>query len=145
MKMQKMNRKRNGGFTLVELLVVMAILAMLVGLVGPAVMQQFGGAKSDAAKIQIEELGSALDLYKLDMGRYPNSGEGLAALVQKPSGGDKWNGPYLKKGKVPKDPWGNDFQYKAPGDQGRPYEIVSLGGDNAVGGEGENRDRHSWD
>jgi general secretion pathway protein G len=144
MEMRVKTNRRNRGFTLVELLVVMAILAMLVGLVGPAVMQQFGGAKSDAAKIQVEELGSALDLFKLDMGRYPNSSEGLAALVQKPGSADKWNGPYLKKGKVPKDPWNNDFQYKFPGEHG-PYDIVSLGGDNAAGGEGENKDINSWD
>jgi len=142
--MRVKNNRQNGGFTLVELLVVMAILAMLVGLVGPAVMKQFGGAKSDAAKIQIEELAAALDLYKLDMGRYPNGGEGLAALVQKPGSADKWNGPYLKKGQVPKDPWGNEFQYKFPGEHG-PFDIVSLGGDNAVGGDGENKDLNSWE
>lgn len=135
---------RQAGFTLVELLVVMAILAMLVGLVGPAVMEQFGGAKTDAAKIQIEELGASLDLYKLDMGRYPNSGEGLDALVTKSGSGSKWNGPYVKKGKVPKDPWGYDYVYKSPGEHGG-YDLSSLGSDNAAGGEGEAQDQHSWE
>ncbi len=142
--MKRQTFSRHAGFTLVELLVVMAILAMLVGLVGPAVMDQFGGAKTKAAKIQIEELGASLDLYKLDMGRYPNSGQGLDALVNKSGSGGKWNGPYVKKGKVPKDPWGYDYVYKSPGDHGN-YDLSSLGSDNAVGGEGEAQDLHSWE
>lgn len=139
-----MIKKSLSGFTLVELLVVLAILGMILGLVGPRVMKHLGGAKSDTAKLQIEELGGALDLFYLENNRYPTSQEGLRALVQKPAGLDKWNGPYLKKNKVPADPWGNEYQYQSPGQNG-PYDLVSYGADNAPGGEGDNRDIVSWE
>jgi len=142
--MNRLIAKRNGkGFSLIELLVVLAILGLLAGLVGPRVMNFLGGSKSKTAKLQIEEFGGALDLYRLEVGRYPNTSEGLEALVSQPSGATNWNGPYLKKSQIPKDPWGNDFQYRSPGEQGE-YDIVSLGSDNAEGGDGERQDMVSW-
>ncbi|MDD3608302.1 MAG: type II secretion system major pseudopilin GspG [Halothiobacillaceae bacterium] len=127
------------GFTLVELLVVLAILGLLAGLVGPAVLNQLGGAKSKTALVQIKDIEQALELYKLDVGRFPSTQEGLDALVRKPAGANGWNGPYLKKGEVPKDPWGNAYQYANPGKQGG-VDVISLGADNQPGGEGENAD-----
>lgn len=134
------------GFTLIELLVVLLILGMIAGLVGPRVISYLGESKTKAAKLQIEEFASTLDLFKMDVGRYPDSREGLHALVQPPTGqdADRWRGPYLRKKSVPKDPWGNDYQYRAPGRHG-PYEIVSYGADGREGGDGENRDVVSWD
>ena len=136
--------KHSSGFTLIELLVVLAILGMIVGLVGPRVMKHLGSAKSDTAKLQIEDLGVALDLFYLENGRYPNTGEGLAALVQKPAGLDNWNGPYLKKKKIPQDPWQREYLYQSPGQNG-DYDLYSYGADNAPGGEKENRDILSWE
>lgn len=135
---------RTHGFTLVELLVVVAILGLLIGLVGPQVMKAFGGAKTDTAKLQIEDFGAALDLFYLDNGRYPNDQEGLSALIEKPANAEEWNGPYLKKKKIPKDPWGNDYRYDYPGEHGA-YDLYSYGPDNAPGGEGENADIVSWE
>ncbi|NEX18741.1 type II secretion system major pseudopilin GspG [Thiorhodococcus mannitoliphagus] len=132
------------GFTLVELLVVLAILGLLAGLVGPQVMKFLGSSKSKTAKLQIDDLSSTLDLYRLELGRYPNDGEGLSALVQDPGNLTGWNGPYLKKGQVPKDPWGNDYQYRFPGEHGS-FDIWSLGADNREGGDGENADIRSWE
>ena len=131
------------GFSLIELLVVLVILGLLAGLVGPQVLKYIGTASTDTARTQIEQLGGALDLYRLEVGRYPSSDEGLQALVQEPSGAARWNGPYLKKTTVPKDPWGNDYQYRSPGENGA-YDLYSLGADNAQGGDGENQDIVSW-
>jgi general secretion pathway protein G len=131
------------GFTLVELLVVLAILGLLAGLVGPQVMKFLGSSKSKTAALQIEDLGATLDLYRLEVGSYPSSSEGLEALVSDPGNAPNWNGPYLKKSQVPKDPWGNAYQYRFPGDHG-PYDIWSLGADGTEGGEGENKDITSW-
>lgn len=129
---------RARGFTLIELLVVLAILALLAGLVGPRVLNQLGGAKSKTATVQIADLEKALELFKLDVGRFPTSEEGLNALVaQPPAVSVGWAGPYLK-GSVPADPWGRAYQYKLNGDGS--VEIVSLGADGAAGGEGENAD-----
>lgn len=139
----KANRRRMRGFTLIELLVVLVILGLLAALAGPKVIGYLGGAKSDTAKLQIEELGSALDLYHLEVGRYPSSQEGLQALVQAPGDVDKWKGPYLKKKEVPKDPWGNDYRYESPGQHGS-YDLFTLGADNREGGEGENKDQVNW-
>ena len=139
-----MQPKHFQGFTLVELLVVLAILGLLAGLVGPQVMKHFAGAKSDTAKLQIADLGAALDLFYLDNGRYPSGSEGLGALVKEPSGLPQWNGPYLKKTAIPKDPWGNDYQYQSPGQHGT-YDLSSYGADNAPGGEKDNRDQVSWE
>ncbi|MBU0592641.1 MAG: type II secretion system major pseudopilin GspG [Gammaproteobacteria bacterium] len=131
------------GFTLIELLVVLVILGLLASLAGPKVINYLGGAKSDSAKLQIEEFGASLDLFKLETGRYPSTQEGLQALVQQPSGLVGWNGPYLKKKMVPKDPWGNEYRYVSPGQYGA-YDLSSLGGDNKEGGESENKDVSSW-
>lgn len=134
------------GFTLIELLVVLLILGLIAGLAGPQVMNYLGESKAKAAKLQIEEFGSSLDLYKLDMGRYPDGQEGLQALVQAPvgQGAERWRGPYLRKKSVPKDPWGTDYQYAAPGRHGH-YDIISFGADGREGGEGDNKDVVSWD
>ena len=134
---------RAGGFTLIELLVVLVILGLLAGLVGPQVMKYLGGANTKTAKLQIEDFSTALDAFRLDMGRYPNSNEGLQALVVQPPGATRWNGPYLRKNTIPKDPWGNDYQYQAPGQHGA-FDLYSLGADNAEGGDGENQDVGNW-
>ena len=129
-------RRRARGFTLIELLVVLAILTLLAGLVGPRVLGQLGGAKAKTAAVQIADLDKSLELFKLDVGRYPTTQEGLQALVTKPGAVNGWNGPYLKGG-VPNDPWGNPYQYSLTA---ADPQIVSLGADGAPGGEGENAD-----
>ena len=129
--------RRRRGFTLVELLVVLAILALLAGIVGPKVLGQLGGAKAKTAGVQIADLEKTLELFKLDVGRYPTADEGLEALVKKPASATAWSGPYLKGG-VPLDPWSHPYVYK-PG-AGSAFEILSLGADGAPGGEGENAD-----
>jgi len=131
------------GFTLIELLVVLVIRVLLASLVGPRVIGYLGSSRTKAAKVQIESLGSALELYKLDTGNYPSTSEGLKALVQAPSGAGGWNGPYLTKWEVPNDPWGRPDIYSSPGQHG-PYDIISLGADNQAGGTGENQDVNSW-
>jgi len=138
-----MNNKAEKGFTLIELLVVVAILALLAGIVGPQVMKRLGDSKTKAAKIQIEELASALEMYKIDTDRYPTSEQTLQALVQQPAGVEGWNGPYLRKSFVPKDPWKKDYNYRYPG-RNAEYEIYSLGADGAEGGDKENQDVLSW-
>ncbi len=137
---KRMNNRR--GFTLIELLVVMVILGLLAALVGPRLFGHVGAANQKAAKTQIEMLGQALDAFRLDVGRYPSTTEGLNALVTNP-GVDGWNGPYLKKG-LPNDPWKRPYMYQSPGEHG-DYDIVSLGGDGAPGGDGENKDVNSWE
>ena len=129
------------GFTLIELLVVLAILALIASFAGPQVFKWLGGAKTDAAAIQIENLSAGIDLYKLDVGAYPPT---LEALVAPPSGAERWNGPYLRKPVIPKDPWGREYVYRLPGQYG-PYDLISLGADNVEGGEGEDRDVVSWE
>ncbi len=133
---------RNHGFTLMELLLVLVIMGLLAALVGPTLYQRIKPAKEAAARAQIENFATALDSYLLDVGRYPNSQEGLQALRTKPSSADKWNGPYLKKD-VPADPWGNAYVYRSPGRNGA-YEILSYGADGKEGGEGEHADITSW-
>ena len=137
-------RVKQTGFSLIELLVVLTIIALLGAVVGPQVMKHLAGAKADTTRMQIEDLGAALDLYYLDNGRYPDSQEGLAALIEAPVDVDKWNGPYLKKKKIPQDAWGNDYRYDAPGENGA-YDLYSYGADNAPGGEDENQDVVSWE
>jgi len=138
-------RERAGeaGFTLVEMLVVITIIGLIMALVAPRVLNYLGESKVKAAKIQIESLGSALDLYYLDAGRYPTSSEGLAALVQRPGNLTTWNGPYLKGGLVPADPWGNAYVYRSPGEH-NVYDIVSFGSDGQEGGAGTAGDITSW-
>lgn len=136
-------RRLHTGFTLVELLVVLAILGLLAGLVGPRVLSQLGGAKLKTAKVQIHDLEQACETFKLDVGRFPSTAEGLQALVERPSSGQNWLGPYLKKG-LPKDPWGNPYHFESPGKHGE-IDIFSLGADGAPGGDGENADVGNWD
>jgi general secretion pathway protein G len=131
------------GFSLIELLVVIIILGLLAGLVGPRLFGRVGQSKTAAARAQIELFGAALDQYRLDVGSYPPSGTGLDALVKNPNA-PNWTGPYLKKNLVPVDPWGKPYLYKCcPGDHG-DYDIWTLGADGAPGGEGENADVSSW-
>lgn len=135
--------RNQSGFTLMELLLVLVIIGLLAALVGPTLYQRIKPAKESAARAQIENFATALDSFYIDVGRYPNSQEGLKALRTKPEGIDKWNGPYLKK-EIPNDPWGNMYVYRTPGRNGG-YEIVSYGADGREGGEGENADINSWE
>lgn len=131
------------GFTLLEILVVLVILGLLAGLVGPRVLKHLDSSKTKTAMLQIEELGAALDLYRLEVGSYPSSTQNLKALIQKPDETSSWNGPYLKKNVIRLDPWGHDYHYQQPGEHG-DYDLYSLGADNAEGGDGENTDIVSW-
>ena len=133
------NRK---GFTLVELLVVMVIIALLAALVGPRLFPKLGKGKQSACSAQIELIGQGLDHFRLDVGRYPTTQEGLNALMVN-TGVEKWDGPYLKKA-LPSDPWGKPFHYQCPGSHGE-YDLFSYGRDGAPGGEGEDRDVSSWE
>jgi general secretion pathway protein G len=118
----------SAGFTLLEILVVVAILGLLIGLVAPAALRQLSGARNSVAKQSIERISSVLDLYKLDTGSYPTSDQGLAALVQKPSGIDNWNGPYLKGDALPTDPWNHAYVYRNPSERtGHDFDLCSLG------------------
>jgi len=129
------------GFTLVEMLVVIAILAMIAAFAAPRALKWLSGAKSDSARIQLQAIGTGIDLYRLEVGGFPPT---LEALVTRPSGADRWNGPYLKKNSLPKDPWGQDYVYRYPGEHG-DYDLLSLGADNAAGGDGDARDITSWE
>ena len=136
-------RRGQGGFTLVEILVVIAIIALIVSLVGPRVLNYLGESKVKAAKIQIQGFSSALDLFNLDTGRYPTTSEGLTALAKRPGNMQGWNGPYLKTGAVPLDPWSHDYVYRSPGEHGA-YDIMSYGSDGNEGGTGTAADITSW-
>jgi len=127
-------RRAQAGFTLVEILVVITIIGLIMALVGPRVLNYLSESKAKAAKIQIESFSSALDLYYLDLGRYPTTNEGHGALTQG-NNAPGWNGPYLRGGVVPNDPWGHGYVYRSPG-QRAPYDIVSLGSDGQEGGSG---------
>jgi general secretion pathway protein G len=127
------------GFTLLELVMVLVIIGVILAMVGPRVFNSLGRASSERAKVQIEQIGGALELYKLDTGRYPSSQEGLGALIAAPSGAANWNGPYLKDAKNLKDPWSRDFTYRSPAEKGG-YDLISLGADGKEGGDGENKD-----
>ena len=129
---------RNSGFTLLELLVVMAIIGLLAGYVGPRYFAQIGKSEVKVAKAQMDSLEKALDQYRLDTGHYPNQEQGMAALIKKPANEPRWDGPYLKKD-LPLDPWGRPYVYKMPGEKG-DYDLVSLGKDGAPGGTGESAD-----
>ena len=139
----KRRRQDERGFTLVELLVVITIITLIMGIVGPRVLNYLTESKAKAAKIQIESFASALDLFFLDTGRYPVASEGLGALVQRPTTISAWNGPYLKGGVVPLDPWGNPYLYRVPGQHGT-YDIISYGADGHEGGTGSGTDVTSW-
>ena len=136
-KRHRPHTRRHGerGFTLVEILVVITIIGLIMGLVGPRVLNYLTESKAKAAKIQIESLASALDLYFLDTGQYPSNAEGLNALVQRPGSSPGWNGPYLRGTIVPNDPWGRPYIFRAPGLQSS-YDIVSYGSDGQEGGSG---------
>lgn len=140
--MKKREKKRENGFTLIEILVVIIIIGLLAALVGPRLFGKVSTAKLSAAKAQIELFGTALDTFRLDVGKYPTTEEGLKALREKPSGVEGWNGPYLPK-EIPFDPWKRPYIYKSPGEHG-DYDLISHGLDGAEGGEGENQDVVSW-
>lgn len=135
--------QRVQGFTLLELLVVVVIIGLLVGYVGPMYFKQVGKSEIKAARAQIDAFGKALDQYRLDTGHYPTGEQGLGALVDRPADEKKWDGPYLKKN-VPLDPWGNPYVYKRPGEHGE-YDIVSAGKDGTPGGIGEDADLGNWE
>ena len=128
-------RESQAGFTLVEMLVVIAIIGLIMGLIGPRVLNYLSESKVKAARIQLQSFVTALDLFYLDAGRYPSSAEGLSALVKQTPGVAAWNGPYLKGGNVPSDPWNHAYVYRSPGEHG-PYDIVSYGSDGQEGGSG---------
>lgn len=134
--------QRERGFTLVEILVVVIIIGLLAALVGPKLFGKVSTAKLKTAKAQIELFGTALDTFRLDVGRYPMTEEGLNALREKPTGLEGWHGPYLPK-ELPVDPWGKPYVYKSPGEHG-DYDLISYGLDGAEGGEEENQDIVSW-
>lgn len=141
-------RGNNSGFTLIELLVVIVVLGILAGLVAPRILGRVDDAKIEAARTDIKTLETALGMYKLDNGIYPDTEQGLQALVEAPTTGTlprKWKkGGYLQKGKVPKDPWQNDYIYICPGTHG-DFDLSSYGGDGMSGGEDENKDINNWD
>jgi len=145
-RQQRPRRRARGGdagFTLVEILVVITIIGLIMALVGPRVLNSLAESKVKAARIQVESFASSLDLFYLDAGRYPTTSEGLAALAQRPGGVDAWNGPYLRTGQVPNDPWGHAYVYRSPGEHG-PYDLVSYGADGQQGGTGTAADIESW-
>jgi general secretion pathway protein G len=135
----ELKRSTARGMTLIEILVVLVLIGVVLGIVGGNFIGKGEKAKADAAKIEIGQISQTLDLYKLEVGRYPTSQEGLQALISAPAGVANWNGPYWKKSAVPKDPWGNEYRYASPGSKGA-YEIVSLGADGKEGGEGPDKD-----
>jgi|SRR5205814_4053014 len=132
-------RLRSRGFTLLELLVVVLIIGLLTGIVGPRFMAQISRSEAVTAKAQIDALDKAVQAYRIDVGRYPTSDMGLRALVESPANEPRWRGPYLK-GAVPVDPWGTPYQYRSPGTHGHDFDIVSLGHDRAAGGTGDDAD-----
>jgi general secretion pathway protein G len=134
-KSSRLHMNRQRGFTLVEMLVVITIIALIMSLVGPRVLNYLSESKVKAAKIQIQSFSSALDLLYLDIGRYPGTAEGLNALVKPVSGMPAWNGPYLKGGNLPNDPWGKPYVYRSPGEHSK-YVIMSYGADGQEGGTG---------
>ena len=138
--------RRSQGFSLIEIIVVITIIGLIVGWAATAIFGKQDQAQGRIAKSKITALGGVLDLYKLDTGKYPTTGDGLKALLTVPSGVTGWNGPYVKNADELKDPWKNDLIYRSPGTDNRPYEVVSLGADGQEGGEGPaNKDIRSWE
>ena len=140
----KQREKNNSGFTLIELLIVMVIIGLLAAFIVPKFIGRVGESKQIAAKAQIELLSTALDVYRLDTGKYPTQDAGLEALINKSDESKNWKGPYLKKEKIPKDPWGTEYIYKHPGEHG-DFDIISYGADESDGGTDENKDIVSWE
>jgi general secretion pathway protein G len=145
--MRRLKRKRkivaDAGFTLIEMLVVLVIIGLLASVATPPVIRYLGKAKTDTAKIQIQALGAAVDMFRLDNDRYPATEEGLQALMARPANAERWNGPYVKKDSSLLDPWGQRYQYRSPGEHG-DYDLFTLGADKAQGGTGENADVGNW-
>jgi general secretion pathway protein G len=140
---RRRSRRGEEGFTLVEILVVITIIGLIMALVGPRVLNYLSESKVKTAKIQIQSFATALDLFYLDAGRYPSTAEGLTVLVQASGGIAAWNGPYLKGGNVPNDPWGKPYVYRSPGEHG-VYDVVSFGSDGQEGGTGTAADITNW-
>lgn len=138
-KSSRLAARRDDGFTLIELLIVLGILALLASFAAPQVMRYLGKARTETAKVQINAISSAVELYALDNGGYPSSQAGLGALVQQPQDATRWAGPYLKKAEGLIDPWGHPYQYRVPGKAGA-FDVFTLGRDNAPGGTGEDSD-----
>lgn len=138
-------RRMSQGFSLIEIIVVITIIGVIVGWAANNIFGKADQAQAKIGKSKIVALSGPLDIYKLDTGKYPSTQEGLKALLQAPSGVANWNGPYVKNADELKDPWRNDLIYRSPGNENRPYEIVSLGADGQEGGEGANRDLKSWE
>ena len=136
-------RRREAGFTLLELLVVLAIMGLLAAIIGPQVIKYLGSSRTQTARVQIQNIVAALELFKLDVGHYPTQAEGLTALVTAPQSEAGWNGTYLKRETAIKDPWGEPYIYKNPGQHGE-VDVYSLGSDKAEGGTGEAQDVGSW-
>jgi general secretion pathway protein G len=137
-------RRNSSGFTLIELLIVMVIIGLLAAFIVPKFIGRVGESQQTAAKAQIELLSTALEMYRLDTGKYPPQGEGLMALINKPGDVTNWKGPYLKKNLIPKDPWGAEYVYKYPGEHG-DYDIISYGADGNEGGTGDDADAVNWE
>ena len=136
-------RRRQAGMTLLELLVVITVLGLLTAAVGTVALNYLGRAKTETTQLRIDQVEAGLDLFRLDVGRYPTEAEGLRALVEAPAGAEKWNGPYVKKAEAIDDAWGNPFLYASPGQHGE-VDIYSLGADKAEGGEDEDQDVTNW-
>jgi general secretion pathway protein G len=131
------------GFTLIELLIVLVLIGLIAAMVGPNIFKQLGSGQQKAAKADIARLGLVLDSYRLDVGSYPSTSQGLNALITDP-GEEGWDGPYLKKSVMPKDPWKEPYHYQFPGTHGE-YDLYSYGADKAPGGESANKDINSWE
>lgn len=135
--------KDQRGFTLLELLVVLAILGLMAAIVGPQVIKYLGSSSSKVAAVQVKNIAASLELFRLEAGRYPTPEEGLGALMKAPPSVPLWNGPYMPQASALIDPWGNPYRFKSPGDHGE-VDVFSLGSDNAVGGTGEAKDVGNW-
>jgi general secretion pathway protein G len=136
-------RRNEGGFTLLELLVVLAILGLLAAIVGPQVIRYLGSSKTQTAQVQVRNIAASIQLYRLDVGRYPTNEEGLGALIKAPASAAMWNGPYLPDSSAITDPWGKPYLLKSPGEHGE-LDVFSYGSDGTAGGSGEARDVGNW-